>query len=253
MKRPNEQQLARLRPGVSQKLGFYVYAYVDPRNNSIIYVGKGKKDRALKHLSGASNDKLAKYIADLEKSGLKPRIDILAHGLRDEAEAAAIETAVIDAVGFDQLTNEIRGGGAVIRGRSTLSELDLRYGATPIIISEPSMLIRINKLYFQDVNPEQLYEATRGVWKVSPRRARNAKYAFAVFLGVIYGVFEIDEWHSAATTPYQTRSLEDVSVPGRWEFTGRYAKPEICLRYVGYSVADYFPKGQQNPIRYIKV
>lgn len=253
MKRSLEHRLAKLRPGVAQKLGFYVYAYVDPRTEKIIYVGKGQDDRVLSHMSGASNKHLAACIEELAKLNLEARIDVLAHGLRDEAEATAIEAAVIDAVGIDHLTNAVRGGGTVTRGRSSLRELDLRYGASPTTISDAAILIRINKLYLRGMTDDALYEATRGVWKIDPDRARRAKYALAVFGGVVYGVFEVIEWHRAASTPYRTRTLDDVSVPGRWEFTGHRAAPQVWQRYVGYSVTTYFPKGLQNPIRYVNI
>lgn len=37
-------------PGVSEKLGVYVYALRDPRDRSIFYVGKGKGDRVYSHV-----------------------------------------------------------------------------------------------------------------------------------------------------------------------------------------------------------
>ena len=95
-----------------------------------------------------------------------------------------------------------------------------------------------------------LYEATRGFWRMGERRA-GAKFALAVFEGVVREAFEIDQWHPAGATPYATR---DASKPGsgtRWEFTGRLAPDLIRAKYVDKSVANYLTPGSQNPIAYV--
>ena len=48
-------------------------------------------------------------IAELHVEGKAARIDILAHGLRDEETAFRIEAAVIDLFALDVLMNEVRG------------------------------------------------------------------------------------------------------------------------------------------------
>ena len=40
----------RMAPGVTEKLGVYVYALIDPRDRSIFYVGKGVGDRVYSHV-----------------------------------------------------------------------------------------------------------------------------------------------------------------------------------------------------------
>ena len=92
-----------------------------------------------------------------------------------------------------------------------------------------------------------LYEATRGVWKVGPRR-EQVRYALAVHHQVVQEVYEILHWDRAWTTAYQTRTFEDTTVPGRWEFVGRVAPDVVRDRYRGKSVGQYFSRGAQNPI-----
>jgi hypothetical protein len=116
-------------------------------------------------------------------------------------------------------------------------------------IAEPAILIRINKLYRPGMTAHELYEATRGVWKLG-RRRDGARYAFAVYQGIVRQVYEIHSWHPAGTTPYSTRTPEDVGCPGRWEFTGTVAAT-LSAFYSNASVATYFPAGSANPILYV--
>lgn len=44
-------------------------------------------------------------------------------------------------------------------------------------IQEKAILIRISQLYHKSMSPQELYEATRGVWKVGPRR-NEAEFVF---------------------------------------------------------------------------
>jgi hypothetical protein len=117
-------------------------------------------------------------------------------------------------------------------------------------IDEPVMLIRISRLYRENMTADELYEATRGVWKVGLRR-EGAKYAFAVHEGTVREVYEIAEWDPAGTTSYVTRDEEKLPLEGRWEFRGTVAPPETRRVYVGASVSDYFKQGQQNPVTYV--
>ena len=98
----------------------------------------------------------------------------------------------------------------------------------------------------------ELYDATRGVWRLGKRRLR-AKLAFAVDSGLVREVYEIESWHEAGSTLYASRKTEDVTIPGRWEFTGRVASPDLRRRYVGGSVAEFFKKGARAPVFYVNL
>jgi len=236
-------------PEVAHRLGYYVYLYIDPDTNQPFYVGKGKNARALSHLSEQAESRKCERIAQLRAEGKEPRIDVLAHGLKDEETAFRIEAAVIDLFGLDVLTNEVRGWRSLQLGRLPLSELTIYYAAKPVVVDVPALLIRINRLYRHHMTPLELYEATRGVWKVGPR-CTQARYALAVFEGVVREVYEIESWHPAATTPYLTRDAAQLRTSGRREFVGAVAH-EIRDGYVGRSVAAAFRQGLQNPIAYI--
>lgn len=122
----------------------------------------------------------------------------------------------------------------------------------PVQISHSVLIIRINRQFRHGMSSDELYDSTRGVWRVSQRRER-AKYAFAVFKGVVREVYEIDAWHPAGSTIYKTGRQEDMNVPGRWEFTGCRAKESIRSQYLGKSVKAYLPRGLANPVVYVNV
>lgn len=245
-----DDELSRIRPEVAHRLGYYVYLYIDPRDGKPFYVGKGKGGRALSHLSEEAESRKCAKIAELRDEDLRPRIDILAHGLRDEETAFRIEAAVIDLLGLDALTNEARGWRSLQLGRLPLPELNFYYAAKPVDVTVPALLIRINRLYRHNMTENELYEATRGVWRLGPRCSK-ARYAFAVFEGVVREVYEIESWHPAATTPYTTRDSSKLETNGRHEFVGRVAEASIRNHYVGGSVAEKFHRGQRSPIVYL--
>ncbi len=236
---------------VGERLGYYVYLYVDPRTNEPFYVGKGQGARAEAHLRDTSESLKVARIKEIRAAGLKPQIDILVHGLVSEEAAFRIEAAVIDAIGPNRLTNAVRGWESGKVGRMPLSELVAHYGATPVEVVYPSLLIRINRLYRYGMEQTELYEVTRGTWKLGSKRTR-ARYAFSVFHGVVREVFEIESWHAERTTPYTIRVFDDPTPqPGRWEFIGKPAEESIRKKYVGCSVQSYFKQGLQSPVVYV--
>ena len=91
-----------------------------------------------------------------------------------------------------------------------------------------------------------LHEATRETRKLGERR-KGARYAFAVFEGIVREVYEIETSESTDKSVCATskRKLD------RWELTGRPADESIRSEYVGRSVAAYFRRGQQMPTVYV--
>lgn len=116
-------------------------------------------------------------------------------------------------------------------------------------IDEPAILIRIPQLYEPGMSADELYDATRGHWKVGPRRDAP-ELALSVAKGTVREVYEIDSWHPAGTTPYATQ-IHRRAPPDRWEFVGRVADGETRAKYRNRSVRQYFTRGNQNPIRYV--
>jgi uncharacterized protein len=243
--------LDSIAPFVSERLGYYVYLYVDPRTDEPFYIGKGQGPRAVAHLREVGESAKMARINEIQAAGLEPRIDILVHNLQSEEAALRIEAAVIDAIGCNRLTNAVRGWDTGKVGRMPLKDLVALYGATAVKVVHPSLLIRINRLYRYGMEQAELYEVTRGIWKLGPKRS-NARYAFSVFHGVVRAVYLIESWHPERTTKYHIRVFDDPAPrPGRWEFIGEPAEEGIRAQYVGRSVQHYFKRGQQSPVVYV--
>lgn len=219
------------------ELEHYVYVYVDPRDDSIFYVGKGKGSRALAHLSdGKESDKTQK-IAELKALGINPRIELIRHNLKTDQEAAAIESSCIDAIGVKNLTNEIKGKGSRAVGRKTIEEAFSTITSDDVEISDPVLLIRIPQTFYYGIDDQELYENTRGTWDRLPRGYKNAKYALAVYDHVIQEVYEIAGWYKALTTQYFIRKwsvgtdLVQQTDESKMEFVGRIADSNVRNRY----------------------
>jgi hypothetical protein len=241
--------LRQFPPEVIEALGSYVYLYIDPRNGAPFYVGKGVRNRALDHLSEESDSDKASTIRAIRESGHEPLIEILRHGLSND-QASLVEAAAIDLLRLDSLTNQCRGLHARSLGRVSAEDVLLSYSAEPADCVHPMILITINKLYRSGMPKEELYEATRGIWKVAERRDK-AKFACAVYQGVIRETYTIERWQPAGTDKYSTRDDSGFRASGRWEFRGRIASSDVQARYNRRSVRHLFASSTRNPIRYV--
>jgi hypothetical protein len=127
---------------------------------------------------------------------------------------------------------------------------------TEIKIIEPALLIRTSRLFEQGMSAQELYEITRGVWKIGANREK-AEYAFCIANGIVQEIYKIQRWQPAGTTPYETRAMMDANTRGkwmgRWEFIGQVAPDTIRNKYIRKSVAHNFAKGNANPINYLNI
>jgi uncharacterized protein len=231
---------------VIQKLDYYVYRLVDPRNGVTFYVGKGKGNRIFDHVKKRlekDEDEISakiKTINEIEGAGLKPVFIIHRHGM-DSATALEVEAALIDA--YPGVTNIIGGIGGDY-GVANAEEIINRYEAeTADFGNDKVILISINKSF-----PDQsLYDATRLAWRIDLNRANKADFVLAVQNGVIKGVF-IATWKRATKANFPTL-INDIK--GRCGFDGCFASENINERYLNKRIPDAErSKGARNPIRY---
>lgn len=117
-------------------------------------------------------------------------------------------------------------------------------------IIEPAILIRISKAYGVKMSEDELYNSTRGRWKLNPKIAEKANFAFIIHKGIIREVFEINSWQPATKDSGLNISGESS---GRYEFIGTLASDEIRKKYNRGSVKHYFVRGNSNPVNYINL
>jgi serine/threonine protein kinase len=193
------------------------------------------------HAPGVSRE-LAEVLSKAVEENARERFP----GAREMLEALQPRQARVFRVSRRDDTAELEDETTLISDETVVSRDIGGRGADSVNITEPAILIRINQQYREGMSAQALYDATRGIWKLGPRRER-ARYALAVFRGVVREVYVIERWYPAGAT------FKDVSmrVPGRWEFTGRAAEERVRDKYLGRSVAHYFKQGQQNPVVYV--
>src|SRR5260370_26232419 len=211
----------RFPPELHSLLKSYVYVYCDPKNGRPFYIGKGRGDRAFTHLRGVGENEKNRKIAAIHARGREPRIDLLCYGLSDR-NAALVESAAIDLLGRPPLLNLVAGDSTMGQQRISAEDLVRVEMAKPITVKEDALLIRVNRLYRRAMSPLELYEATRGAWKVSIRRYK-CEFAFAVFRGVVLEVYRIDRWLPAGFSKYKTRNGGSFSL-SRGEFVDGFTK-----------------------------
>jgi len=96
----------------------------------------------------------------------------------------------------------------------------------------------------------ELYEATRGTWKIGAARS-DVRYAMAVYDNVVREIYEIERWQQGGTAKYETRTDIDGLDSERQEFVGRCCEDEVlCASYIGGDGKAWFPHGFTGPFRY---
>ena len=212
-----------------EKLGHYVYAIVDPKDDKIFYVGKASKNnRAFEHLKTSKDESEKKLkIDEIRSQGNEPRIDILRHGLVSSEVALHVEAAIIDSLGLENLTNLVRGHN-IVQGRIHASEAQILLGSTPIKISNinyPCMMFYIHNTFSPTMSEQEIYDCVRQFWSGVSKENRvglQCKIALGMVDGVVVRVYKIISWHKAGDT-MSTRTLSPDK-ENRWEFVGQLLK-----------------------------
>ena len=106
----------------------------------------------------------------------------------------------------------------------------------------------------------ELYDWTRGQWKVRLEKAKQVQLAFAVYHGTIQEVYQVLDWYETASALSLRGNDHKTSVnekekkhKGRYEFIGNFATDKIRKKYKYKSVDHYFRKGNANPIMYLNI
>lgn len=239
-----------------EKLIAYVYGLFDPNDPKWpFYIGKGRGNRVFDHARGVPEETVEhaelsqklSQINDIRSAGQNVIHKILRYGLTDD-EALKIEASMIDLVNYikpDTLTNEISGQG-VAEGFYDANDLAVSLAAEKLESDHRLLVIKIERRWSGLIHkygsaaavPDQdIYEATKGDWKLNIERAQQAECVVCVARGLVRGVFVPEGW-------------EDAGYEDRKRMTGHRDNTNfLCLK--NKSVAHMFSRGSQNPIRYL--
>ena len=238
-------------PDVQEKLKYYVYRLIDPRNGETFYVGKGKGNRVFQHVTAtlppgekdAISDKIDR-INRIRGDGFEVIHVIHRHGLA-EMEAFHVEGALIDAL--PGLANIQDGHYNSEMGAMHADAIVERYTALPMTISHKVIFLTLR----QDVvDLRGLYEGCRGVWRISTRRAEEAELVMPLLNGTVREVYRPTRWLEATPQNFEVQVL--AAAPGRLGFEGVVAEADVRREYLGRRLPDGFigKAKSQNPVRY---
>ncbi len=246
-------------PKVCEKLKYYVYRLIDPRNGETFYVGKGTRNRLFEHAAGKlevaeeadepSSIKLQR-IRDIQLAGMEVQHIVHRHGM-DPKTALEVEAALIDA--YPGLTNVAGGHHNLDRGVMHAETIIEKFEAPIAVIDDPAIIIKINR----SARSLNTYDATRICWAVSPSRAKEAQYVLAVHNGLIVDVFEPEDWLLATDEDFRGFDLpskteyDSGEKRKRYAFYGPQASERILKKYVRHRIPqEYRKKGQAGPFLY---
>ena len=217
------------------KIGYYVYLLIDPRDNSIFYVGKGQGDRIFAHAKGA--------LKENESSSLSPKNDLIKEiinegkevdyrmvrwGIENEEKAFEIESILIDLLTNESLKktggikNKIDGKHSQNYGIRTPKEIEAlltRGNLDTSNLKDKLVAITLNI----SLEGPSLYERIRGTWVMNKKRAEKADYVLAVYDGVIIGVFKPEKWEKVEDLSPEVKRSK------RLRFTGKEVEEKRFL------------------------
>ena len=248
--------------------GYYVYALIDPRTDKVFYIGKGIGDRVFNHeiennKSPDSEKIKLQTISSIEKAGFNVKKVIVNWGLT-ESEAFAAEASLINLLNFTsdiKLSNIVAGHH--VHESLTVEDFELRFGAEHLKeedIKHNILVIKINRLFHWNMTQKELYDATRGNWKVSISRVRREiDYVFAVYNQLVVAVYKPDEWHYVrdmidVPRPHEFKNGIDKNSAARVYFISKNHESldESQQFYLHKSIAELkVNQSAQNPVTYL--
>lgn len=241
---------------VVDRLKWYVYRLIDPRNGETFYVGKGRGNRVFQHAKAAlastddedAADLKFKHIKDISAAGLDVSHVIHRHGIDDPNVAYQLEAALIDA--YPGLKNRVAGHGSGDYGVRHVIEIISEYAAQEFEVGEPLLLINITKTF--DDEEKSIYEAARACWRIDANKVKRYKLVLAHRRGLVLGAFRPSgNWLPATTANFPGMGQD---IPGRFGFVGHPAEEATAKLYLQRRVPDkYRAKGAANPIRFVEM
>lgn len=250
---PDSITYERFSKPVREKLGYYVYRLVDPRNDETFYVGRGVNNRCFDHMEeaddarrGGSRSAKTDRINAIHRAGLPVGAYIHRHALRDDEETGVVEAVLIQA--YADLTNKVAGEGTTEFGARSTGELIDRYDDPPAEFSRHKcVLLTLDDRWPRDDDDAptawfDIYARARHGWNLDLKRAQKADYVVAHARGIIIGVFTPDAWlpsddpiFTVFPKPERTPAYGFIGAPARWvareAWMGRRLPPKVRPRF----------------------
>lgn len=236
----------------SEKIGYYVYALIDPQTGQPFYIGKGKGNRVFEHQQAVLEGRVGldlslkqEQIRYLLDKNLRVEHMILRFNL-DEAEAFLVESAFIDAWNYfgGNLLNAVSGHESNLYGIKSTNEIIRQFNAPPLDqLHHDVAIININKKYRQHRNDwNAIYRAVQQAWVISENRRKTVAYVLAEYQGIIVGVYRVEDWYEVTTN--------DNKKNNRWGFHGVEADSTVSQLYLNRSIMHVKKRGAANPLRF---
>jgi len=242
-----------------ESLAYYVYALVDPRDNRIFYIGKGKGNRIFQHAKNALDDSDQSLKLDIIRSilseGKQVALYILRHNLTEDT-AYVVESVLIDLLTYNKfnktniLANIVAGHHQWDEGIKDVDEIDALYNCMKIEVNrrDTLLLVSLNKSFNQAkadgvYRRIDIYEATRKYWKIGKNAPQEIKYVLGVYKGVVRSVIEVTSWQWTDVADDGTRFKSNRCI-----FEGKLLNDSA---YLNKDVSDY-PFGSGGAVRYIR-
>ena len=242
-----------------EALAYYVYALVDPRDNRIFYIGKGKGNRVFQHAKNSLNENDQSLKLDIIRSilqeGKQVDLYILRHNLTEKT-ALIVESTLIDLLTYskfnktNQLANIVAGYHQWDEGIKDVDEINAIYNCAKIEVKHGDSLLLVslnnsfNQAKAQGVYRRiDIYESTRKYWKISKAAPSGIKFVLGVYKGVVRSVLEVESWTWTTVAEDGTEFKSDRCV-----FEGKLLKDSP---YLNKDVSDY-PFGSRGSVRYIR-
>ncbi len=222
---------SKRRSSMLDTLGNFVYALVDPSTNEIFYVGMASKkannrinERPTEHFrfAKAVTAKEKKIEALLKRYDMTEIIHIVRHSLPDGV-ATHVEAALIDALSTNtQLTNLKRGNKTEV-GIKTWAQVAIELGTDFIEIEKLKKFarernIRLTLLHVKNyqahLKAHELYDRTRGLWRIAEKKAMLDKPTIAIACvgDSIIGAYRVVSWLPAGSTFSSVYGKRDIEV-----------------------------------------
>lgn len=252
----------RFSPRVAEALGRYVYRLVDPRTEETFYVGRGVGNRVFDHMEEAqdafflgSGSAKTDRINDIHAAGYRVRTVIHRHGLRDDAETATLEAALIEA--YPNLTNQVSGSGTRAYGARTSATAISDYDLPPAAIDrEKCLLLSLTHRWplAEDDAPTSwthIYARARHGWALDVERARKAEWVVAHARGIVRAVFVARIWLPARDPVFA--AFPEPEAEDAWGFIGGPSRWFAWDNWVGRRVPDAYRTRFGQRVRYANI